>query len=40
MAVTPQPVIGEMRAAPPAVDRIVAAEILLVSQDSLPELGQ
>ncbi len=40
MAVTPQPIIGQMRAAPPAVDRIVAAEIFLMGQDGPAELGQ
>src|SRR6185312_17437488 len=31
--VTPQPVIGQVRTAPPAIDRVVAAEIFLMRDD-------
>jgi hypothetical protein len=39
-AVAPQPIIGQVGAAPPTVDRIVAAEVLLMGQDGPPELRQ
>jgi len=37
--VAPQIIVGQMRAAPPAVDRIVAAEVFLVGEDGLAEIG-
>ena len=36
----PQIIVGQVRAAPPAVDRIVAAEIFLVRDNGLAELGE
>ena len=35
----PEIVVGQVRASPPAIDRIVAAEIFLVGEDGLAEIG-
>src|SRR5262245_27015329 len=37
---TPEVVVGQMRAAPPAVDRVVAGKIFLVGDDGPAEFGQ
>src|SRR5262245_43008702 len=36
----PEAVVGQMRAAPPAVDRVVAGKVLLVSDNGLAEIGE
>src|SRR4051794_26633658 len=36
----PDPFIGQVRAAPPAVDQVVAGEIVLAGDNRSPELGQ
>src|SRR5689334_16261591 len=36
----PEVVVGQMRAAPPAVDRVVAGKIFLVGEDGLAEIGE
>src|SRR5438477_7144830 len=38
--VPPEPVVGQARAAPPAIDRVVTAEIFLVGDDGFTELRQ
>src|SRR4051812_27212704 len=36
----PQVIVGQPRAAPPAINRIVSAEVFLVSQNRLAEFGE
>src|SRR5262249_46088395 len=35
----PQPIVGQVPAAPPTIDRVVAAEILLVPENFSAEIG-
>ena len=36
----PEIVVGQVRAAPPAVDRVVAGKVFLMGEDSLAEIGE
>ena len=36
----PEIVVGQPRATPPAIDRVMAAEIFLVGEDGFAEFGQ